>query len=365
MHFKSKKKRMTALFVAMVMVASLMPAMVVSASPDNVLQLVLGNTTYTFNGAAGSLDVAPFSDDGRTMVPFRFIGELMGATVTHTDANAAAGTPLTAHFSLGGTNLDLPMGQAIYVDGDNMGTPAIVDGRALVPVRYVAVMMGAEVDWDGETQTVTIRFSLPTDTFAPPLEDDDDLPPAGDDEDSTPPGDNGEEDDDDEEDEDDDEDDEDDTPAAVASGHVLRHTHGTVWGQIVLTHNFTDDEYTITLAVMHASPAAEFGIDPPDGAAVGFNFLDENDETLETTRADSPANTWQVHSFTFPGAQAVSGLQIAPAYPRVSGATFYIDNVVITNSAGDIVFSNDFESNANGFSVREWSEDSQARVPMP
>lgn len=34
--------------------------------------------------------------------------------------------------------------------------PVVVDGRSLVPVRFVSEAMGAAVDWDGATQTITI-----------------------------------------------------------------------------------------------------------------------------------------------------------------------------------------------------------------
>jgi len=34
--------------------------------------------------------------------------------------------------------------------------PTIVDGRTLVPVRFVSQELGAQVSWDGSTQTVTV-----------------------------------------------------------------------------------------------------------------------------------------------------------------------------------------------------------------
>lgn len=126
---------------------------------QQVLELTINSETYRLNGAPGTLDATPFlSAENRTMVPFRFIGQAMGATVTHTDANPAAGTPLIAHFTLGDIRLDLPQGETLFIDGVNMGTPANVGGRLFVPVAYVSVKMGANVDWIQATRTVVVTF---------------------------------------------------------------------------------------------------------------------------------------------------------------------------------------------------------------
>ena len=40
--------------------------------------------------------------------------------------------------------------------------PIIVNSRTFVPVRYVSELLGAKVDWDGKTQTITILFPPPS-----------------------------------------------------------------------------------------------------------------------------------------------------------------------------------------------------------
>ncbi len=47
----------------------------------------------------------------------------------------------------------------LVVDGEDitdLSAPVIVDNRTLIPVRFVAEALGAEVGWDGETYTVTV-----------------------------------------------------------------------------------------------------------------------------------------------------------------------------------------------------------------
>lgn len=51
------------------------------------------------------------------------------------------------------------MGKTTMVDPDNAEVqPLIQDGRTLVPVRFIAESFGADVGWDGETGTVTIKI---------------------------------------------------------------------------------------------------------------------------------------------------------------------------------------------------------------
>jgi hypothetical protein len=97
------------------------------------------------------------------MVPFRFIGETLGATV---DWEAATSTAI---FMGNGTTVRLTIGQELTgSDGTAMGTPIIdaASGRTLVPVRFVSEAMGATVDWDAATRAVTITFGG---TATPPV----------------------------------------------------------------------------------------------------------------------------------------------------------------------------------------------------
>lgn len=57
----------------------------------------------------------------------------------------------------------------VKLDGDYLGfeqPPVIEDGRTLVPMRFIFEQMGAEVDWNGETRTVTATKDGMTVTLA-------------------------------------------------------------------------------------------------------------------------------------------------------------------------------------------------------
>ena len=119
------------------------------------LVLTLDSTIATVGGETKTLDVAPFLHADRTMVPFRFIGEMLGAEV---DWNPETST---AYFIDNDFVLSLTIGERLYdQNGEYMGTPIIEDGRTVVPVRFVSQSMGANVIWNGDARTVTIPVPL-------------------------------------------------------------------------------------------------------------------------------------------------------------------------------------------------------------
>ncbi|MCH5186283.1 MAG: hypothetical protein J1F64_09210, partial [Oscillospiraceae bacterium] len=119
------------------------------------VKLVINSTDATINGEAATLDSAPVIIDGRTLVPVRFISEAIGAQV---DWDAASSTAIIA---LDGKTIKLPIGStSADIDGAavELDVPAqIINERTMVPIRFISENLGAEVAWDGDTQTVTVR----------------------------------------------------------------------------------------------------------------------------------------------------------------------------------------------------------------
>ena len=106
------------------------------------------------NGTTVAFDQSPVIENGRTLVPLRAIFEALGATV---DWNQSTQTVTAAKD---GTTVRLTIGSNIMVvDGRNitLDVPAkIVGGRTLVPARAVAEAFGADVGWDAATRTVLV-----------------------------------------------------------------------------------------------------------------------------------------------------------------------------------------------------------------
>ncbi|MEW6172321.1 MAG: copper amine oxidase N-terminal domain-containing protein [Bacillota bacterium] len=106
------------------------------------------------DGAPLSLDQPPIIERGRVLVPLRAVAAALGGetvwdgttrTVTITKAEKTAVVTIGVTTAYAG-------GAPVYLDVP----PKIVNGRTLAPFRFVSEALGADVSWDGDTQTVTV-----------------------------------------------------------------------------------------------------------------------------------------------------------------------------------------------------------------
>lgn len=95
------------------------------------------------------MDVAPLVVDGRTLVPVRFVAYALGARVYW---NARTREVTLVHD---GNVLVFAIGEI----APGMDVPAeIIGGRTMVPIRFISEFFGAEVDWDAITRTIEVRL---------------------------------------------------------------------------------------------------------------------------------------------------------------------------------------------------------------
>lgn len=115
-----------------------------------------GSPEVRLDGRLVLLDVAPYIKNGRMMVPFRFIGETLGARVDWIAESS------TAVFEVPGRRIELRIGRREAKVNDTVVRldvpPEIVKGRTFVPLRFVAEGMGANVRWDEKTASAIISF---------------------------------------------------------------------------------------------------------------------------------------------------------------------------------------------------------------
>ncbi len=108
----------------------------------------------TIDGVKLNTDVPPLLLNNRVMVPFRAIFEAMGAEVQW-DANTQGVTGTTVDLAV-----ELTVNQhEAYVNGKAYTldvAPIIEDNRVLVPIRFVAEALKASVSWVGSDYQVVI-----------------------------------------------------------------------------------------------------------------------------------------------------------------------------------------------------------------
>lgn len=99
------------------------------------------------NGAGVLMDAVPYIADGRVMVPVRFVAEALGAEVLWLEKEQSV------LIKLDGRTLSLRIGEVF----DGMDVPAvIVEGRTMVPLRFVSEQLGCNVIWNDAMKTAVI-----------------------------------------------------------------------------------------------------------------------------------------------------------------------------------------------------------------
>ena len=124
-----------------------------------------GEPQIVINGQTITSDAPPMLINGRTLVPIRVISESLGAEVTWQASTR------TVHIRYDGKNMILQLDNISALVGYQAVTldaPAvIVNARTMVPLRFIAEAMGAEVIWDAGSRSVLINLGTPPDVPVP------------------------------------------------------------------------------------------------------------------------------------------------------------------------------------------------------
>lgn len=103
---------------------------------------------------AANAAVVPIIQNDRTLVPLRFIGESLGAEVNWD------GDSSTVTIKRGNDTVVMAIGQNSFTvngAGKYMDVPPqIIDGRTMVPLRAAAEAFSRKVYWDGESEIIVI-----------------------------------------------------------------------------------------------------------------------------------------------------------------------------------------------------------------
>lgn len=123
--------------------------------PAAKVEAVSQGIAVVINGVAVNSSVKPHADkNGRTLIELRSVAEALGAEIAWDAATQAV--TLTSDSQ----TVIIKINQSAYqVNGvkKTMDTAAVIEsGRTMVPVRVIAEALGATVNYDSTTRTVTI-----------------------------------------------------------------------------------------------------------------------------------------------------------------------------------------------------------------
>lgn len=119
--------------------------------------------TLVINGVTINTDSPPIAENGRTLAPMRTIVEALGYIVSWDSKTQKMGIydpetqDLRIALTIGSKAAKVSTGIYGVMDEQILDVPAkVINGRTMVPVRFIAESLGCSVAWNGETKTVSI-----------------------------------------------------------------------------------------------------------------------------------------------------------------------------------------------------------------
>lgn len=123
-------------------------------------QSKLAAINLLFNGRPLKTGSPPVVENGRVLVPVRVIAEAMNAGVRWDDLND------TVTILKPGKDIFLRLGsRSAIINGVEMtltAPPQIVEGRTMVPLRFIGEALDAVVNWESTTKTVSVKYNKDT-----------------------------------------------------------------------------------------------------------------------------------------------------------------------------------------------------------
>ncbi len=137
----------------------------VSSTPEPVSpggpissSFIIGKDSYAVSGSVNQMDAAPFIENGRAYLPLRYLARALGIGVAWDDA--------TQTVTLANSEKVLSVeigGEQITINGEKASfdyPPVIKNGRTYLPASFLATYLNYDLTWDGQNQTIVISKPL-------------------------------------------------------------------------------------------------------------------------------------------------------------------------------------------------------------
>jgi len=144
--------------------AKAQPIIITNPITKVTLVFTIDKPTVVMNGVTVPMETAPVIENGRTILPVRYIATPLGAQVLWN----AKEQKVTL---IGSKKVELWIGKPtarvdgvdVLIDPANPNVaPRISGGRTMLPLRFISETFGAEIAYDGKLRTVTVTLSKTT-----------------------------------------------------------------------------------------------------------------------------------------------------------------------------------------------------------
>lgn len=154
---KSRFKLLTSVVLALCL-SFAVAAICAKNEADVVVSMQIGDPIMKINGVDAEIDAGrgtvPTVVNGRTLVPLRAVAEAFGGNVSWDGARRSV------TVGMDGESMEFVIDSSVaYFNGTASQmdvAPIVLNGRTMLPVRYMAQGFNLGVAWDGETKTVTV-----------------------------------------------------------------------------------------------------------------------------------------------------------------------------------------------------------------
>lgn len=165
---KTLNRLSAAISLALLVISFLLLSLQPGGALAGTAQFTVGETLYSVNDTLRLMDVAPYIRDGRAYLPARYVAYSLGVPEGGVLWN---GVRRTVTLIKGSKTVQVKIGSNTLLAGEKLirmdVAPEIINGRAMLPVRYIAQALGARVDWDPASRRVTLTVSEAGDPIWP------------------------------------------------------------------------------------------------------------------------------------------------------------------------------------------------------
>ena len=118
------------------------------------ITLQVDSNTINIGSRSVTIDTAPVIIDGRTLIPVRGVSEAMGGNVNYNNDTK------TVTITLGSNKVEMTIdSKTAYFNNKAQildVAPVVLNGRTMLPARFIAESFGFDVNWDNDTKTISI-----------------------------------------------------------------------------------------------------------------------------------------------------------------------------------------------------------------